>query len=435
MKAIVLAGGGGTRLWPLSREDFPKQFLNFGTELSLLQRSVQRLLHASFIDEIMVATNTHHLELVQEQLQKIGANSRVKIIVEPSRKNTAPAIGLSVKYLEQYCHAQQLDTVIVLPSDHFIEPESLFLHAIEQMEAIAQTKNIITFGIRPTKPETGYGYIQIGRKFDGLTFKVSRFIEKPNQSTAEKYLGDPHFYWNAGIFIFSIDTFWKQLQNYSPQLHLLFSGSYEESFEKFEKMPSISIDYALLEKSKEILVCPLAVSWSDVGCWDSVYEVMDKDSDQNVRMGQVFAVDTINSLIIGSNRLISTIGLNDILIVDTEDALFVSKKGESQRVKGLVEQLMQKGRKESVLHKIQIHSWGASHLLCESEEYNIQKIQIFSGKKFEYQQDIGVEVDWIALKGNIHSVQDANKWIFSNLHENTIEFLWIEKKLGASCSS
>lgn len=342
MKAIVLAGGGGTRLWPLSKEDFPKQFLNFGSGLSLLQKTVQRLLNASFIDEIVVATNTHHLSLVQEQLQKIDSNHKVKMLIEPFRKNTAPAIGLALKYLEECSPCNLLDPILVLPSDHLIDPEAVFLHALEQMDASARGKWMITFGIRPVKPETGYGYIQIGQKHDALTFEAARFVEKPDLQAAEKYLKDPRFYWNSGMFLFSVKTFWSQLQENAPDLFALMTGSYADVLGRFSQMPDISIDYAIMEKSKNILVCPLAVSWSDVGSWDSVYEAMEKDKNQNVKVGQVVAIDTTNSLIIGGKRIISTIGLKDLLIIETDEAVLISKRGESQRVKILLQELKQR---------------------------------------------------------------------------------------------
>jgi len=344
MKAIILAGGGGTRLWPLSREDFPKQFLNFGSGLSLLQRTVQRLLKASFIDEIIVATNELHLALVEEQLGKIDAKCR--ILVEPTRKNTAPAIGLAIKILQTEYQAKPTDSVLVVPSDHLIEPEILFLHALEQINGSSDFANkIITFGIRPTKPETGYGYIEIGNKFNPLTFTAKRFVEKPNHATAEKYVVNPHFFWNSGMFLFSIQTFWDQLHAHSPQLSSLFESNLKTVLECFHELPDLSIDYAIMEKSKDILLYPLAVSWSDVGCWDSVYEVMEKDQNQNVKIGQVLAIDTTNSLIIGGKRIISTIGLDDLLIVETEDAILISKKGESQRVKALLQELKNMAKK------------------------------------------------------------------------------------------
>jgi len=341
MKAIVLAGGGGTRLWPLSREDFPKQFVNFGDGVSLLQKTVLRLTRAPSIEEIIISTNHHYDSLVKQQLEKIDHFQKVKIIVEPFRKNTAPAIALALRYLQLHCRAKESDAVLVLPSDHLIEPEAIFFQALEQMKPLVQEEKIITFGIRPTKPETGYGYIQIGSKYRHSAFIAERFVEKPDKLTAEKYIRDPQFFWNSGMFLFSMQTFWNQLQLHASELYDFCQGSYEEIVDRFQQMPDLSIDYALMEKSKAILVCPLAVSWSDIGSWDSLYEIMPKDQNQNVKVGRVFDIDTKNCLIMSGKRLISTIGVENLLIIETEDAIFISKKGESQRVKNLVKEIPQ----------------------------------------------------------------------------------------------
>lgn len=344
MKAIVLAGGGGTRLWSLSRENFPKQFLRINEPYSLLQKTILRLVNTTFIDDIIISTTPRYLSLVEEQIQEIAIH-RIHILAEPCRKNTAPAISLAVQFLQDKLKATPQDTVIVLPSDHIIEPENVFLKSLEQMDKVAKGKKLITFGIRPTKPETGFGYIRIGKSYSDLSFEAEKFVEKPNLKTAKEYMKNPYYVWNSGMFLFSIETFWQELKKHCPSL--LIKDTYESTSSSFHEMPDISIDYALMEKSNEILVCPLAVSWSDIGSWDSLYDFLEKDNNHNVKIGNILEIDTKNSLIIGGKRLISTIGIENLLIVETEDAIFISKKGESQKVKNLVAELLKIGKKET----------------------------------------------------------------------------------------
>ena len=329
MHILILAGGGGTRLWPLSRQDFPKQFLRFGDQNSLLQKTVLRFLHSKLAKTISIATNSQYAPLVEEQLEAIGAAGKIEIIIEPAKKNTAPAIAFSVKILEEKGKICKSDTLLILPSDHLIEPQSVFVEYLEEVNPLVQKNHLLLFGICPTKPETGYGYIQIDKRFDHFTYQVKRFVEKPDLQTAKSYLFSGNYYWNSGIFACTVSHFWEILQEFAPQIANL----------SFSEMPDISFDYAVLEKCRDALVCPLPVTWSDVGCWDSVYDVMQKDENQNVKFGNVISLDTKNSLIISDKRLISTIGVEDLLIVETDDAIFIGRKGESQKVKDLVTSL------------------------------------------------------------------------------------------------
>ena len=335
----MLAGGGGSRLWPLSKQNFPKQFLNLGGPFSLLQRTLLRFLSQPFVEEILVSTSAQYQKLVETQLEKIDPNKKIEILVEPLRKNTAGAIAFGVKYMQEKKGAKEDSAILVVPSDHLIEPESLFLRFLEETEKFMKKERIVLFGIHPNRPETGYGYIQIGTNDQGPLYSVKQFVEKPDSKRAEQYLLCGDYYWNAGIFGFSPQLFWQEMQCHAPAIFEPMQGDLTSCLKNFSALPELSIDYALLEKTSKIAVCPLPISWSDVGCWDSVYEALSKDANQNVILGNVLAIDTKNSLIISKSRLISTIGLEDILVIETEDAIFISKKGESQKVKDLVLQL------------------------------------------------------------------------------------------------
>lgn len=340
MKAIVLAGGGGTRLWPLSTEDFPKQFLRFSSSYSLLQITVLRLLKAPFIREVVISTNAQYQSLVEKQLKKIDPFKKVTIVVEPLRKNTAPAIALAMKHLEQRGDFTANEPVLVLPSDHVIEPESTFVEFLSRSSEIAEKEaKIITFGIKPTRPDTGFGYIQIGPKHSPMSYRAERFVEKPPLDKAKEYVESQEFFWNAGIFLFSSKTFWQELKESSSKIYELCQSPYEEVAIHFEKMPNLSFDFATMEKSKNIIVCPLEIAWSDLGSWDSVYETLKKDADQNVKSGDIHAVDTHNCFLMSQARSIVTIGVEDLCVVETDKTVFITKRGHSQRVKELFEEL------------------------------------------------------------------------------------------------
>lgn len=326
MHVVILAGGGGIRLWPLSTKDFPKQFLQLKGTRSLLQQTVERFKGHT----IVIATTEAFETLVRDQLKSY----EVHVVVEPSRKNTAPAIGLAISYLEKHCSAKEKDPVLIVPSDHLIEPESVFLNFVEQAIHTAEKGKLVTFGIRPTKPEIGYGYIQIGHQLDPFCYAVKRFVEKPKLATAASYLLDPTFYWNSGMFLFTIGTFWNECKKVYPELCEL-----REKEEIFDHLQEISLDYALMEKSENIAVCPLPVSWSDVGSWENLYEVLEKDQNQNVKQGNIIDLSTKNCLIFGGKRVISTLGLEDLVIVDGEEFILIARKNESQRVKEVVQQI------------------------------------------------------------------------------------------------
>ena len=398
MKIVVLAGGGGTRLWPLSRQDFPKQFLHFGDRCSLLQKTVGRFLRAPFIDDVAVATNSQYLPLVKMQLDKMECEKKADIILEPVRRNTAPAIALAVKYLQECKGAADNCPILVMPSDHLIEPESVFLRYIE--DAQKQMENqIVLFGIRPFRAETGYGYIQIGLKDDEMFYRVNRFVEKPDLQRAEQYLAGGDYYWNAGIFAFCPKLFWEEMKQHSPEIYDLMQGDYSSCLDNFSRFPDISLDYALMEKTKKVILCPMAIHWSDVGSWDSLYEAMDKDQNYNVKVGNVLEMNTKNSLIIGGKKLISTIGLEDVLIVDTEDATFISKKGESQKVKELVQRLVKIGHREGSNSATHQYGWGSVKPLYNGDAYKVELVQILPLQSYVHSRQKKVIENWICLSG------------------------------------
>ncbi len=399
MKVIILAGGSGTRLWPFSRNAFPKQFLNFGDGQSLMQKTIQRFLPLVAPADILIITNQDYYHLVKTQASAIDPLLERQILVEPDKKNTAPAICLAVKYLQDFLGCKEDECFLVSSSDHLITPQTVFLEGMKHAEQVAKQGWHVIFGIRPHKPEIGYGYVKGKPTKDPSVWEVESFVEKPEYSLAQDYVLSGDYLWNSGIFLFQIAPFLKEMEKYCPNVASIAKGSFKELGTRFSEMPDISIDYALMEKSSNVMILPLDVSWSDVGSWDSVYDVLEKDVNQNAKVGNILDIDTKNCLIMGGKRLISTIGLEDILVIETDDALFIGRKGESQRVKHLVEELKKRNAKEPYEHVTSHRPWGHFTILEEEERYKIKRIVVEPKQKLSLQKHYHRSEHWVVVKG------------------------------------
>ncbi|MBS3905125.1 MAG: mannose-1-phosphate guanylyltransferase/mannose-6-phosphate isomerase [Simkania sp.] len=397
MKIVILAGGSGTRLWPLSRSAYPKQFLRFGSEYSLLQKTALRFLKRFPPSDLLFITSEEYVHLVRSQLSCIHPSLEDAILLEPARKNTMLAITWAFKVLEETYHLKIQESVLVCPSDHLISPEEIFLDKVEEAREIAKQGNIVTFGIRPNSPETGYGYIKASHP--QRVSSVEAFVEKPDLDTATRYVLSGKFLWNTGIFMLTRKTFWQETCKHQSNIGSCEQASVKQFRQVFETFPEISFDYAIMEKTDRTVVMPLEITWSDVGSWDSLYQILDKDDALNVTIGNVHAIDTHKSFIIGDKRLISTIGLEDTLVIDTQDALFIAKRGESQRVKALVEMLQNKGAKQVVEHAEVHRPWGKYTILEKGAQYKIKRISIAPQATVSLQFHQHRSEHWVVVEG------------------------------------
>ena len=399
MYGIILAGGSGSRLWPLSRELYPKQLLNLNSDKSLLQSTFERLKNCMPKENIINITNTKHLSNVRMQLSNI-TDSPV-ILSEPVAKNTAPAIVVAVKYIMQKSNSDPV--IIAVPSDQFIKNNEKFYETVKKGEKLAQDGFLVTFGIKPDYPETGYGYINTSEKL-GDGFKVKEFIEKPNLETAKKYLQDGTHFWNSGIFMFKASTLIKEIEKHAANIAKIteeidFSKSDEIPFITFDKMPSISIDYALMEKSDKIALVKLESDWNDLGSWQSIYDVSKKDENGNVFIGHVLDKDSKNSFVYASSKLVATIGLEDTIIVETEDAILACKKDQAQNVKHIYDTLKKQNDNTHLVHKTVYRPWGFYTVIAQGEGFLTKIIHVNSGQKLSLQSHNYRSEHWVVLTG------------------------------------
>lgn len=403
MIPVILSGGSGSRLWPLSRTQYPKQFLPLNSDLTMLQETVARL---GEVEHVSLVCNEEHRFLAAEQMRVI--NQSCSIFLEPVGRNTAPAIALAA--LDAVNKGKGTECLLILAADHVIENEAAFQAAVCQAEPLASEGMLVTFGIVPQHPETGYGYIQASSEYEtSSAFNIKQFVEKPDLGTAKSYLDSGDFYWNSGMFMFRADRYIEELGKYRPDIlqaceKAISTTAQDMDFirvnaEAFSLCPDESVDYAVMEKTESAVVIPLDAGWSDVGSWSALWDLKDKDSKGNISEGDVIALETKDSLIMSKDRLVTTLGVSDLIVIDTPDALLVADKKRIQNVKKIVTQLKDAGRKEAFQHREVYRPWGKYDSIDMGARYQVKRITVKPGAKLSLQKHHHRAEHWIVIQG------------------------------------
>lgn len=411
IRAVILAGGSGTRLWPISREQLPKQFLSIDGEHTLLEATINRLQPLVARDNVLIVTKKGYA-----QGEAYHALSAYQTLLEPAGRNTAPAIALAAAWLTR--HGDD-PVMVVLPADHVIKDSARFQQSLGTAVDAALTGKLVTFGITPSRPDTGFGYIQTGRgRNDTGVLPVQRFTEKPDIATAEHFLSEGDYYWNSGMFVWQASTILEEVAQHLPEVTAVLNditSSWEEGdnhsaiAEHFPHMPNISIDYGVLEKTNNVALIPCDIGWSDVGSWDAVHDVSAIDTYGNTTQGNVIAVECRNSLIHSNKRLVSAIGVEDLNIIETADAVLITKRGESQRVREVVDILKGNDAQEHKCHLTVQRPWGSYTVLEEEADFKMKRITVKPGEALSLQRHQHRSEHWIVVAGTATVIRDEEE--------------------------
>ena len=404
---VLLAGGSGTRLWPVSRELYPKQLVKFIGDDSLIQSTIKRMTPVLDSENIRVVCGQEHFYEIARHMKEIGIEPDKKIICEPCGRNTAPAILLAVLSILK----QQGDAVIcVFPADHVIRNTKDFHEKLVSAVKLAEMDYIVTFGITPHYAETGYGYIEGAGELPEQALAVKRFVEKPDLETARHYLASGKFFWNSGMFAFKASTMIHEVETHQPDLlHKMNAMELDTnaiSLEAYQQLPNVSIDYAVMEKTNKGAVVPSDFGWSDIGSWKSLYDFIAKDSNGNVFDGDVIAQDTRNCFVMGYERLIATNNIDNMVVIETPDSVFVSDMESSRDVKSIVTRLKEKGRSEFKKHKTVHHPWGTLTVLEITDDFRITKQVVYPGAKLEIKTGDSTSKHVYVTKGQARVTKD-----------------------------
>ena len=423
MFPVIMSGGSGSRLWPLSRQQTPKQFLKWDRKNSMFQDALVRLQGLS-VEQTIVVCNKDHRFVAAEHLREISITD-ASILLEPCGRNTAPAITVAA------LHAMNIDPdaiLLVLPADHIIADTHQFQEAILSAEKAAKEGKLVTFGIVPDAPHTGYGYIKSGKKDTFGLYQVNEFVEKPNKALAETFLQEGNYSWNSGMFIFQAKTFISELNKYEPEIiHNIKKAliNAEQNFdfiwlekESFSNCKNISIDYAVMEHTDRASVLPIDVGWNDIGSWSSYWDVNEKDRDGNILKGDTITVNTSDCLIQSEYKLVATVGVNDLIIVDTKDAVMVASKNNSQSIKDVVEILKSQNRTETIHHRTVYRPWGHYDSLDVGDCDQVKRINVKPGAKLSIQKHMKRAEHWVVVKGAA-TVTKGDETFLLNENEST----------------
>lgn len=417
---VILTGGAGSRLWPLSREHYPKPLLPLFGERTLLQETALRLSELPEVQAPILVCNEEHRFLVAEQIQALGQNAGA-ILLEPEGRNTAPALTIAALYLlEKDPNA----VMVAMPADHVIPDKAIFQTAVERGVALANAGKLVTYGVVPTHAETGYGYIRRGEALQGgNAYGVSRFVEKPDAATAQGYVDSGEYYWNSGIFTLRADAWIAEMQKHAPAIleackSAVATGKRDVDFCRVDKdaflsSPSDSIDYAVMEKTDKAAVVPLDAGWSDVGAWSALWDISARDAEGNVTQGDVLTFDVRDTLVLAQHRCVAAIGLDGAVVIETPDAVLVTHRDRSQDVKEIVSQLKKSGRDEYKFHRRVFRPWGDYEGIDNGARYQVKRLTVKPGAQLSLQLHHHRAEHWIVVKGTARVTRDDEVFILS----------------------